>query len=122
MELIKEYYENGFDYLEEGDEMEIVKFIQENAQDAPTLYRGISIDEELEEGDELFLQGNHMFASMTPNENDAWAFGNAVMVVEGLEGHDMGNDGLIKEWIVEDQKVGIDSIEEKDGMTYYYCS
>lgn len=120
MKLIEEYYKNGFDYLDEDDEMEIVKFIQENAKKAPVLYRGINIDEELEIDDELFLQGDHMFCSMSPNENDAWAFGDAVLVVEGLSGIEV--EYCDYEWIVEDQKVYVDRIEEKDGVTYYYCS
>jgi hypothetical protein len=121
MKLIEEYYQNGFDNLEEGGEMEIVKFIQENAKEAPVLYRGMWADE-MEVDDELFLQGDHAFASMSPNENDAWNFGNAVLVVEGLEGYEMKTGGLISEWIIEDQKIYVDRIEEKDGVTYYYCS
>ena len=120
MKLIDRYVADGFSDLSvwsEDEEENVVNFINDHAEKAPRLYRGLQdIDPESIE----YLIGEHQFCSMSSDLDAAENFGDIILVVDGLSGYHV-TGGLVDEWIVEDQKVYIDRVEKRDGLTFVYA-
>ncbi len=115
------YYQNGFYNVTEEEEMEIVRYIQENGKNVATLYRGLQLEEVPEIDDELFLNGEHSFASVSTSLKHASYFGDIVLVVKNLQAVKLKESEEIDEWLVEDQRLYVTEIEEKNGLVLVYC-
>lgn len=116
---IQKYWETSFQSLSSEEIDRIIDYICDHQVTAPTLYRGINIDpQQIEEGDTLELHDQEAFVSMSPNLKYAWAFGNVVLKVEGLEGYPITE----KEWLVLNAEVAIVEIEYDEANDIYIVS
>ncbi|MEG3070988.1 MAG: hypothetical protein HQP61_02015 [Peptococcaceae bacterium] len=119
---IRSYIENGF-FLG-SDELEaVVDYIYDHAEEAPVLYRGLSL-ENLEEGDTIPLQDMEAVVSLSPSQDYAWNFagpGGYILVVPAgtVEGIRLTDD----EWLAINEDVYIDKIEynAKDDVYVVFC-
>lgn len=123
MQSVSYYFQRGFWSLTDEEEFEILQFIREKGIIVPVLYRGLELKtEEISEiGDVIFLNYEHAFASMSRNFNDAYAFGNVILVCKNLQAVKVEESEMIDEWLVEDQKLHVTAIEEKNGVILVYC-
>ena len=116
---IQKYWEQSFEALTSEEIESIVEYIVENQKAAPVLYRGINIDPDIIGiGDTIELHDAEAFVSMSPDLRYAWAFGNVILKVEGLEGCPINE----KEWLVLNTEIYIEKIEKDNRNDIYIVS
>jgi hypothetical protein len=116
---IQKYWEQSFEALTSEEIETIINYICEKQVSAPVLYRGINIDpDKIDVGDTIELHDMEAFVSMSPDLRYAWAFGNVVLAVEGLEGCPINE----KEWLVLNTKIYVENIEYDDRNDIYIVS
>ena len=113
---IQKYWETSFQFLNSEEIDIIIDYIYDHQVTAPTLYRGVNINpQQIEEGDTLELHDQEAFLSMSPDLKYAWAFGNVVLKVDGLEGCPINE----KEWLVLNTEIYVEKIEYDDRNDIY---